>query len=68
MNKKLARCLLKDSPIIFLDEATSSLDAKNENNVLEIMLNETRKKKKTIIMITHRLHLNNYVDKVITLK
>lgn len=53
---------------MLLDEVTSSLDSSNENNIISI-LQEVRKKNPdiTIIMVTHRLHLNNFADKVILL-
>lgn len=58
--------MLKEAKIILLDEITSSLDSANENNIMNI-LRELRVKhpETTIIMVTHRLHLNNFTDKVI---
>ena len=49
----IARALLKNSPIILLDEATSSLDAESENQVQRAIANLT--KNKTTIIIAHRL-------------
>ena len=49
----IARALLKNSPIILLDEATSSLDAESENQVQRAISNLT--KNKTTIIIAHRL-------------
>ena len=49
----IARALLKNSPIILLDEATSSLDAESENQVQQAISNLT--KNKTTIIIAHRL-------------
>ena len=58
----LARALLKKSSILLLDEATSALDSANEKNILSIL--NTLKGQKTIIAITHRLNINQFVDKV----
>lgn len=49
-----ARALIKDSPIVMLDEATSSLDTENEA-LIQKGLNELIKDK-TVIVIAHRLH------------
>ena len=49
----IARALLKNSPIILLDEATSSLDAESENQVQQAVANLT--KNKTTVIIAHRL-------------
>ena len=49
----IARALLKDAPIVLLDEATSSLDIKNETEVQKAILNLT--KNKTVIVIAHRM-------------
>jgi len=46
-----------------MDEPTASLDSINENLFLEAV--EDMKKDKTIIMITHRLNLNTYADRII---
>jgi ABC-type multidrug transport system fused ATPase/permease subunit len=62
----IARCLLKDSPIILLDEITTALDALNENRVIEMINN--MKKKKTIIMVTHKLHMNEFCDQVLMVR
>ena len=58
-----ARALLKESPILLLDEATNGLDAYNENIVLEMI--KELKGKSTIIFVTHKLHITPIADKII---
>ena len=62
----IARAILKKSPIILLDEATSSLDADSEEIVQKAINNLT--KNKTTIVIAHRLSTIHNADKVFVLK
>ncbi len=61
----IARAVLKDSPIILLDEATSSLDAESEEKVQNAIINLT--KNKTTLVIAHRLSTIIRADKIIVL-
>ena len=61
----IARALIKDAPIVLLDEATASLDAENETIVQEAISNAT--KGKTVIVIAHRMRTIENADKVIVL-
>ncbi len=58
----IARAILKDSPIIILDEATSSIDPENEHEILEAIGELT--KDKTVISIAHRLTTVRNADKI----
>ncbi|WP_294406822.1 ABC transporter ATP-binding protein [uncultured Clostridium sp.] len=60
----IARAILKDSPILLLDEATASLDIENEIAVKQAIFN-LLKKKKTVIMIAHTLSIVQNADKII---
>ena len=62
----IARAILKKSPIILLDEATSSLDADSEEVVQTAISNLT--KNKTTIVIAHRLSTIHNADKIFVLK
>jgi len=59
----IARAFLKNSPIILLDEATSSLDAESEEKVQNAVMNLT--KNKTTLVIAHRLSTIIRSDKII---
>lgn len=61
----IARALLKDAPIVLLDEATASLDPENETAVQQA-INELVKSK-TVILIAHRLKTIQHADKIIVL-
>jgi ATP-binding cassette subfamily B protein len=61
----IARALLKDAPILILDEATSSLDSKSEHAVQEAL--EHLMKGRTTLIIAHRLSTIQNVDQVITI-
>jgi len=61
----IARAILKDSPIILLDEATSSLDADSEEKVQNAIIHLT--KNKTTLVIAHRLSTIIRADKIIVL-
>lgn len=61
----IARAILKDAPIIILDEATSSIDPENERQLQ--MAIEALTKEKTVIMIAHRLKTIRGADQIIVL-
>lgn len=62
----IARALLKDAPIILLDESTASLDAENESKI-QAGLSELIKEK-TVIIIAHRMRTVIDADNIIVLK
>ena len=62
----IARAILKKSPIILLDEATSSLDSDSEQIVQNAITNLT--KNKTTLVIAHRLSTIHSADKIFVLK
>lgn len=61
----IARAILKDAPIIILDEATASVDPENEKN-LQIAIRELTKNK-TVIMIAHRLSTVKHADQILVI-
>ena len=61
----IARAILKDAPIIILDEATSSVDPENENLLMGAIAELT--KNKTVIMIAHRLKTVRNADQILVL-
>lgn len=62
----IARALLKDAPILILDEATSSLDSKSERSVHEAL--ERLMHGRTTLIIAHRLSTIQGVDQIVTIK
>lgn len=58
----LARALIKDAPILLLDEATAALDAKNESLVRDRLREMAKTSGRTIIMVTHHTSIANIAD------
>lgn len=61
----IARAMLKDAPVIILDEATSSIDPENERELQQAI--EELTQDKTIIMIAHRLKTVKNADQILVL-
>lgn len=62
----LARCFLKDAPILLLDEPTSNLDALNESIILKSIVDNM--KEKTIILVSHRTSTLRISNRIIQMK
>lgn len=62
----IARAILKDAPILILDEATSSLDSRAEAQVQEAL--ERLMQGRTTLIIAHRLSTIAHVDTIVTIK
>ena len=62
----IARALLKDAPIVLLDEATASLDVENETKVQGALSRLLQNK--TVLVIAHRMRTVEAADKIIVLK
>ena len=61
----IARAIIKDAPIIILDEATANVDPENEEALMQAIQSLTRDK--TIIMIAHRLKTVEHADQILVL-
>ncbi len=61
----IARCILKDAPVIILDEATASIDADNERYIKEAISELCRDK--TVIVIAHRLNTIRNADNILVM-
>ncbi len=61
----IARCILKDAPIIILDEATASVDADNESYIQEAISELCEGK--TLLVIAHRLNTIRHADKILVI-
>ncbi len=62
----IARALLKDAPIVLLDEATASLDVENETKIQAGISELVRNK--TVLIIAHRMRTVANADKIVVLK
>ena len=61
----IARAIMKNAPIIILDEATANVDPENERDLMKAV--EELTEEKTVIMIAHRLKTVRNADKIIVL-
>ena len=59
----IARAMMKDAPIIILDEATANVDPENEKELMEAVAELTHDK--TVIMIAHRLKTVRHADQIL---
>ena len=62
----IARCIVKDAPIVILDEATASVDVDNESYIQEAISELV--KNKTLLVIAHRLNTIRDADNIIVIK
>lgn len=62
----IARAIMKDAPIIILDEATANVDPENEKDLVKAI--EALTKEKTIIMIAHRLKTVRNADNILVVE
>ena len=59
----IARAMMKDAPIIILDEATANVDPENEKELMEAIQELTQEK--TVIMIAHRLKTVRHANQIL---
>ena len=59
----IARAMMKDAPVIILDEATANVDPENEKELVEAI--DALTKEKTILMIAHRLKTVRHADQIL---
>lgn len=61
----IARAMMKDAPVIFLDEATANVDPENENELMRAI--QALTEEKTVIMIAHRLKTVEHADQILVI-
>ena len=59
----IARAMMKDAPVIFLDEAMANVDPENENDLMRAIQALTAEK--TVIMIAHRIKTVEHADQIL---
>lgn len=62
----IARALLKDAPILVLDEMTSAMDSVTEEQIWKELMEEV--KEKTVLMISHKIHLAQKMERILVME
>ncbi|MDE6440600.1 MAG: ATP-binding cassette domain-containing protein, partial [Bacteroidales bacterium] len=63
----IARALLKNAPILILDEASSALDTESESMIQQALERQTGARERTIISVAHRLSTIQHADEIIVM-
>lgn len=61
----IARAFVANPDIVFADEPTGNLDSKMSKEVLDLLVDLSKKNNKTLIMVTHDLNIAQRVDRII---
>ena len=64
----IARALVLEPEIIFADEPTGNLDSVTTEEILHLLQDLVRRKKTTLVMVTHDNHLASFADRIIRIK
>lgn len=64
----IARCLLEDTKVILLDEATSQMDKATQDAMAELLHREQKARGATVISVAHRLEFNRFADETIRME
>ena len=64
----IARALAIEPDVIFADEPTGNLDAKNAENIAELLRKSSEIYAQTIVMVTHDAQMAEYADRIIRIK
>lgn len=64
----IARALCKNPKVLLCDEPTGALDTKTGQDVIKLLQNMSREKKKTVVMVTHNSFFADIADTVIRVK
>jgi putative ABC transport system ATP-binding protein len=64
----IARGMVGDAPVILADEPTGNLDHKRGSEVMDILVEESRERSKTVLIATHDLRLIDRVDGIVYLE
>ncbi len=60
----IARAFVSSPKIVFADEPTGNLDSKTTSEIMELIVNETRKNHGTMVLVTHDKDLAKYADRI----
>ncbi len=64
----IARALVNNPKIIFADEPTGNLDSKTSESIHDLFLNLKKELKKTLVIVTHNVHLIELADRIFEIK
>lgn len=64
----IARAISKQPSMLLCDEPTGALDSKSGYNIIKLLLNLSKNKQSTVIIVTHNAEISKLADKVIYLK
>ena len=64
----IARALANDPPILLADEPTGNLDSANGAHVIELLVDVNRRRKTTVVLVTHDLELAGRADVMLTMR
>jgi putative ABC transport system ATP-binding protein len=60
----IARAFVASPKIVYADEPTGNLDSKTTSEIMELIVNETRKNHGTMVLVTHDQDLAKYADQI----